>query len=221
MNKSSAFNSNEYDDKIKQTVPFYDEFYNQTIDIIKTIFDKRLSWLDVGCGTGKMAQRAILTLPIENITLCDLSSDMLHMAKNKLSFPKAEFINCKVQDLCFKKKFDVVTSIMVNHYLKNEQRIKGLKKCYDALKDGGVYISFENIAPYSEEGKKLSLNRWKEYQISNGRSEEESINHVHRYNKNYFPMTVDKNIAQLKKCGFKAVEIIWLSYMQAGFMGIK
>lgn len=52
----SAFNAMEYDDKIKMTIPFYEDFYNQIIDISKMLFKKPLNWLDVGCGTGKMAE---------------------------------------------------------------------------------------------------------------------------------------------------------------------
>lgn len=31
----SAFRSDEYDRKIKQTLPYYDEFYEQVIDLVK------------------------------------------------------------------------------------------------------------------------------------------------------------------------------------------
>lgn len=37
----------------------------------------------------------------------------------------------------------------------------------------------------------------------------------------YFPLTVGTHFELMRECGFQGVELIWMSYMQAGFMGIK
>lgn len=49
---NSAFSSDSYDEKIKQTLPYYEEFYEQVVELIKTFHHHPVSWLDVGCGTG-------------------------------------------------------------------------------------------------------------------------------------------------------------------------
>lgn len=54
----SAFCAEEYDEKIKKTLPYYEEFYRQVIDVVKAKFDCPVKWLDMGCGTGKMAEEA-------------------------------------------------------------------------------------------------------------------------------------------------------------------
>ncbi|MEH2959607.1 hypothetical protein [Candidatus Merdisoma sp. JLR.KK006] len=69
--------------------------------------------------------------------------------------------------------------------------------------------------------KTLYLERWKDYQYKNGRSREECENHVLRYNREYFPITIREQIHILHKCGFEHAEIFWCSYMQAGILGIK
>ena len=61
-NNIAAFNSTGYDDKIKRTLPYYEEFYRQVIDLIKSYNSQSLSWLDIGCGTGKMADVAFKEL---------------------------------------------------------------------------------------------------------------------------------------------------------------
>ena len=40
--------------KIKQTLPYYEEFYAQTIELVKTACGQKVSWLDVGCGTAAL-----------------------------------------------------------------------------------------------------------------------------------------------------------------------
>lgn len=45
--------------------------------------------------------------------------------------------------------------------------------------------------------------------------------HLSRYGTEYYPITVEKQVQVLKNCGFRVVELIWLSCMQAGILGIK
>ncbi len=87
--------------------------------------------------------------------------------------------------------------------------------------ENGIYISFENFAPDSEEGRGLYLERWKQFQIANGKTEEEAALHIKRYGQNYFPVSISESIGILKDCGFRMVEILWVSYMQVGILARK
>ncbi len=49
-----AFNSNDYDRKIIQTLPYYDEFYKQVIDLVKILNHNAVRWLDIGCDVQKL-----------------------------------------------------------------------------------------------------------------------------------------------------------------------
>lgn len=221
---TSAFQSNDYDSKIIQTLPYYYEICNQIIDLIKVIKkDSKISWLDIGCGTGNISKIALDNLDIKNLTLCDTSAEMLKKSKLKLSshLDIIKFDNKSALNLDYYNCFDVVTSIQVNHYLNYNDRIKSVKNSYNALKDTGIFITFENFAPFTSIGKNISLSRWKEYQIKNGKSVEDSKKHISRYNKDYFPINITQHLNILKSCGFKVVEILWVSYMQVGFYAIK
>ncbi len=52
--KDSAYKAEEYDKKIRQTLPYYEDFYQQILDILNVMGQKDVVWLDIGCGTGKM-----------------------------------------------------------------------------------------------------------------------------------------------------------------------
>ena len=56
MKSTAAFIPEEYDKKIKHTLPSCEEFYKQIADVVKCLYTEKVSWLDVGCGTGKMEQ---------------------------------------------------------------------------------------------------------------------------------------------------------------------
>ncbi|NDO48478.1 hypothetical protein FMM75_03285 [Lachnospiraceae bacterium MD335] len=66
----SAFNALEYDAKIKKTLPYYEEFYKQVTDIVKIQFDKSLTWFDIGCGIGKMAETALKMQKLFGYRIC-------------------------------------------------------------------------------------------------------------------------------------------------------
>lgn len=217
----SAFRSNDYDRKITQTLPFYELFYEQVIELVKIFNRNAVKWLDIGCGTGKMGNVAFESIDIEKFVFCDSSEEMIRIAKTCFKNHNAEFSVCDVQKLAYIDEFDIITAIQVNHYLRIDECKIALKKCYEALKDNGVFISFENFAPFTNLGKSVYLEKWKRYQMKQGKSVEECQKHINRYGKDYFPVSLSENLEQMRNCGFKAVEILWLSNMQVGLWGIK
>lgn len=222
MNKNIlAFEPAGYDEKIRSTLPYYDEFYNQIIDVVQIYKPKALNWLDAGCGTGKMAEVAFEKMNIDRFVFCDCSAEMIQIVKSRNKNKNVEFILSDVRDLEYNEAFEVITSVQVNHYLHKEGRLAAIETCYKALKPDGLFFTFENFAPSSTLGEQICLNRWKAYQLKQGKDNEECNRHIGRYKKDYFPVSLWEHLDIMKRCGFKAAEVLWLSYMQAGFMGIK
>lgn len=44
----SAFRSDDYDRKIAQTLPFYELYYEQVIELVKILKHNAVRWLDIG-----------------------------------------------------------------------------------------------------------------------------------------------------------------------------
>lgn len=219
---SSAFNSTIYDSRINAVLPYYTEYNKQILDLADVFGIKYSRWLDTGCGTGNLARQA--TEKFENVkfTLCDPSAEMLEAAKSKLAdYNNMEFRNISSQELDYNNEFDIVTAVQAHHYLSGDERKKAVGKCYDALKEGGVFVTFENIAMSTENSEKLAIARWKNYMLTHGRSEEQTENHMKRRGTELFPITIDEHIKLLRELGFKSVDLIWSSYLQAGFFAIK
>lgn len=168
-----------------------------------------------------MAETAFREFTIERFVLCDISENMINIAKSRFENTRSEFIVSPIQNIKFSEEFDVVTSIMVNHFLSDSERLLTVSNCFNSLKKNGIFISFENFAPFTEDGEKLFLERWKRFQIRNGKNSQEAENHINRYKKDYFPYTLSQIIELFKSSGFKQTEILWLSNMQVGIIGIK
>lgn len=168
-----------------------------------------------------MARAAFDKVKLKRFVFSDRDSAMIDMVRNRFPYPNTEFYVGESQQLHMHGEFDVVTAIQVHHYLQPEQRRAAVSRCYEALKEEGIFITFENFAPHSTIGKELYLNRWRSYQLAQGKSESDCDKHKDRYGKVYFPITIEEHLEVMRGCGFKAVEILWLSYMQVGLLGIK
>lgn len=224
-NNKTPHKSSEYDQKVRKTIPFYECFHHQTIDLIRTINPNVKRWLDTGCGTGYLVGKAIKVFSKCRFVLVDPSAEMMAEAKKRLEgYKNVEYLNpikTEDMDVANLEDYDVVTAIQTHHYLKREDRIKATGNCYNLLREDGIYIVFENIKPENDAVLDIQLERWMNFQLLEGRSEKEVNAHRKRFGVKYFPIKVSEHLSLLYSTGFKIVETLWLSYLQAGFFCLK
>lgn len=223
----SPYSSGKYEEGMLKTMPFYEAIYSETTSLIGYLKPHVESWLDTGCGTGSLIARAYPLFRDTNFLLADPSEEMLNKAQQTLSvIPASQLeiigsIGTESLPELSSNNPQVITAILAHHYFNKEERKTATDRCFELLETQGVYITFENIYPSTEEGKEIGLGRWKEFQKSQGKTENEANNHIGRYNKSFFPVTIEEHLQILKEAGFRVVELFWFSNMQAGFYAIK
>ena len=216
--------SSNYDEQVRKTIPYYDSFHEETMYLIKAINLQPKNWLDTGCGTGTLVEKALKHFPNTRFVLVDPSTQMLSEAKRKLAgHQNVVFLEAaKTQQLsALKGKFDVITAIQSHHYQTAPLRAEATKVCFELLTQKGVYVTFENIHPLTEQGTTIGLENWKNHQIQAGRDQETAVQHMKRFGVEYFPITVEEHLLLLRQTGFSIVELFWFSVMQAGFFCLK
>lgn len=221
IDNRSAYNSNVYDANIINTLPYYREYHNQIMDLVRAMGLKDISWLDTGCGTGTLCSRVLEERDDVRFTLCDPSEQMLERAKEKLQGRDIRFLNVQSQDLTFDSEFDVVTAVQCHHYLKPDARRTAVMNCCRALKENGVFVTFENIKMTTGESDSIALKRWENFLSDHLNDPEKVAHHMNRRGVEVFPITIEEHIKLLRECGFKSVDVLWTSYLQAGFWAIK
>ena len=217
----SAYNSSVYDKNIVSTLPYYREYHNQIIDLVKAMGTRNIDWLDTGCGTGTLASNVLACRDDVRFTLCDPSEQLLEIAKNKLQGRDIRAFNIPSQKMSFDSEFDVVTAVQSHHYLQPDERKTAVENCFRALKNGGVFITFENIRMTTEESDKIALKRWENFLSDNLKDPEVVKMHIDRRGVEVFPITIEEHIKLLREAGFNSVDVLWTSYLQAGFWAVK
>ena len=74
----------QYDDSRQRLIPCFDEFYKISLEIIPFKHDKNVKVLDLGAGTGLISSLVAAEYKNSDITLIDVSENMLNQARNSL-----------------------------------------------------------------------------------------------------------------------------------------
>jgi len=186
--------SSSYDDHIRKTIPFYDTLHDQAIDMVKAVKPHVKVWLDTGCGTGTLIEKALPQFKDTFFILADPSYEMLTTAKARLKSVSMNHVRylaiagTESLTLDVSRRPEVITAIQSHHYFGPEGRLKATKNCWDLLSNDGLYITFENIMPNSREGIEIGLQRWTSFQIVQGKKPKESEEHKKRFNTKYYPI---------------------------------
>ena len=200
-----------YDKEINNTIPYYSFFEVSTDELFD--FDR--------LKTEEKIQQACWDIAKIRYDEPEKAEKMLQEAKGKLGNQKIQYLCGDSVSIKYDSCFDVVTAIQSHHYMQEEERKKATEKVYQALKKGGIYISFENVVPADETIKSMELLRWRKYQQRHGKTEQEAKAHNARCGVNYFPITIEEHMKLMKSAGFEHVHMFWYSYMQMGIYAIK
>jgi tRNA (cmo5U34)-methyltransferase len=210
-----------YDHGVRRTIPYYDAIHGEVIALIEILAEPPRTWLDTGCGTGTLIERALPRFPGTRFTIADPSPAMLAVARARLPDRRVTVLApCATTGLP-PGTFDVITAIQCHHYLGPEERREAVDACFDRLRPGGVFITSENVRPRSEAGLDLGLRHWGRFQERAGRSPAEVAAQLARFDAEYFPIPVEEHLRLYTDAGFTGVELLWCSYLQAAFYAVK
>ena len=112
--------------------------------------DASIDVLDVGGGSGVVAERVLDAFPAARITLQDFSGPMLARAREKFAihYRTVGYVQCDLEDPTWPRKvggsFDLVVSGIAIHNLKD---LAAMAACYEAvhglLKVGGCFLDYD------------------------------------------------------------------------------
>lgn len=152
------YSVNKYDRDIINSIPFHKELHKKIVKYIRREYNPSKSYtvLDLGAGTAITSKLIQNELPKAEFDLNDFSEKMLSGAKKKFG-QTANYILGDYSKIKFRKKYDIIISVIgIHHQSSNGKRLL-LKKIYFLLKPNGVFI-FGDLMTHKNL-KKATLNQ--------------------------------------------------------------
>ncbi len=126
------------------------------VDLINKLQIKpRSTVLDLGCGTGSLAQ-VISTHVGSKVTAVDPDEDRIRLAKEKYSAPNIDYVKASDKTFIFSpSQYDVVFCNTAIHWIKDKDEL--FKNIHKTLKPGGrfAFVTIDTGLPLPDIGKKL------------------------------------------------------------------
>jgi SAM-dependent methyltransferase len=119
------------------------------------------TFLDIGCGDGRLAELAFRAFPAARGVGVDGSEAMLARGRERLA-PWASQLELRLGNLeeeawCagLPAPFDVVLSGYTIHHLEDDRKRRVYEQIYDLLRPGGLFLHNEHVASASPLGESL------------------------------------------------------------------
>lgn len=108
---------------------------------------RRISYLDVGCGTGRLLREVRRTFPAMRLTGIDLSRPYLDEARRHMGLLRpAELLEANAEAIpCPDASQDIVTCVFLFHELPAEVRRTITLEIARVLKPGGLFVFLDSL----------------------------------------------------------------------------
>ena len=146
--------------------------------------------LDLGGGTGLELIHLFELFPEAEVTVIDITENMLEKLKTRNFAGKVKTICGDFFEVPFGEDFDAVITTSAFHHFKKDEKIQLLKKISECLKEGGQFINCDLIAltPEEEAAQRVEL--------ENNTDDSKHID---------TPLKIENEIDALEKSGFKQI----------------
>ena len=136
-----------YDGLRRQLIPCFEDFYGAVVDVLPFPPGAAPRILDLGAGTGLLAELLLDRWPRARLVLVDLSADMLDRARARFS-GRGRHVEVRVADYLedpLGGPFDAVVSALSIHHLPDSGKRALFRRAFAALRPGGWFVDADNV----------------------------------------------------------------------------
>ena len=196
-----------YDRSIRAFIPGYEEMLARAAEAAAAADPKRV--LDLGAGTGALAEAVLRRCGGCTIELIDTDAEMLDQARTRLG-PFAARVQYS------ERRFQgplpacdaAVASLALHHVATLAEKRKIFAAIFAALRPGGVFVNADATMSADPGTRRAEYEVWAAHLVSCGIEEKRAWRHFEEWSGEDTYLPVDDELAALKSAGF-AAECLW------------
>ena len=192
-----------YDKLIRAFIPAYEEMLAQAADIVAAAKPEKV--IDLGAGTGALAQAVLQRCKRVKVELIDADVEMLAQARERLA-PFAARV--QYTERAFQGPLPacdaVVASLALHHVSTLAEKRTIFCAIHAALRPGGVFVNADATMPADRSARQAEYETWAAHLVSCGIPSERAYSHFAEWadEDTYFPL--EDELAALTDAGFDA-----------------
>jgi len=206
-----------FDDMVSRSVPFYDEVRKLVIALILTEQQEGKKVLDLGSSTAKFLLDLHSQMDVKmHLKGLDNSQAMLDRAAQKCQAFGADIrLECADMLSYAYAQEDIIVANYTLQFIRPMQRLELIKKLYDGLREGGVFIFSEKVVFEDKKLDKELIDIYYAYKKEQGYSSYEIAQKREALENILIPFTIKENIQMCLDAGFKQVDTVfqWANFV--------
>ena len=208
-----------FDEHVNNSVPMYNEFHNEIINMSCFFVQKNSKIIDIGTSTGILINKLKENNKEKNIDFVgiDVEEDMIKECKKR--YDNIDFFNIDAIDFDYTNS-SIITSVLTLQFINIKDRKRILNKIYNQLNDGGALFVVEKVRTDIPLIHDIYNDLYYDFKLKQFTSDEimkknQSLRGIMN------PLTVNENIEMFKEAGFEKIDIFMKINNFVGFIIIK
>ncbi len=202
--------STKYTALLDRAIPRYREMLQTMLDYLpKDCKPNRI--LELGCGTGNLTEHVLNKFPDSELTLVDISEDMLKECKSKFK-NKTSLVYYQVdfKDLAFEvNSFDLIISSIAIHHLEDMNKQVLFRKLYSYLKPNGIFTYADQCKGRTKGIYDKHIQSWRTEAFNLGSSEKDWKTWMNHQEKHDYHASAIEQVLWLENAAFRNTDILW------------
>jgi SAM-dependent methyltransferase len=205
-----AISPAKYDARIRSLIPLYDELIAEAARALGHASRPVRTIVDLGIGTGALAQACLSQASGARIWGIDADADMMAIARTRLRrlARRVTMTTGSFRDAALPSCDAVVASYSLHHIRTARAKLAFYRRCHRALRPGGVLINGDCAPASTPRGFARDLDVWFTHlgKAFGGRAKGRRVYESWAEEDTYIPLA--EEITLLKRAGF-VVDVPW------------
>ena len=197
----------DYDRSIRRFIPGYEAMLDLVVDRIGSGGPRLV--LDLGTGTGALAERLLARVPGVVVELWDVDPAMLEVAGQRVTrFGSRARLVLRSFDEPLPPSDGVMASLSLHHVPTIEAKASLFRRIGSALRAGGRFANADVTMPADPPARAASFERWAEHLVAQGIEPDQARRHFADWAGEDVYLPLEDELAALEAAGLEA-EVAW------------